>query len=32
MTEIEIHHGHGHPDDPMAKGVGTRVGVNGYFP
>lgn len=29
MAEIEIHHGHGHDDDPLAKRVGIAVGVIG---
>ena len=29
MAEIEIHHEHGHDDDPLAKRVGLAVGVIG---
>jgi hypothetical protein len=29
MAEIEIHHGHGHDADPLAKQVGLAVGVIG---
>ncbi len=29
MAEIEIHHEHGHDDDPLAKRVGLMVGVIG---
>ena len=31
MAEIEIHHAHGHSDDPMAKRVGVLVGVVGIL-
>jgi len=29
MAEIEIHHEHGHDDDPLAKRVGLMVGIIG---
>lgn len=29
MAEIEIHHAHGHDDDPLAKRVGLAVGLIG---
>ena len=29
MAEIEIHHEHGHTDDPLAKRVGLMVGIIG---
>ncbi|HUO79501.1 MAG TPA: DUF4337 domain-containing protein [Steroidobacteraceae bacterium] len=29
MAEIEIHHEHGHEDDPLAKRVGLMVGIIG---
>ena len=31
MAEIEIHHGHGHDDDPLAKRVGLMVGIIGVL-
>jgi hypothetical protein len=31
MAEIEIHHGHGHDDDPLAKRVGLQVGLIGVL-
>jgi hypothetical protein len=31
MAEIEIHHGHGHADDPTARRVGVLVGVVGIL-
>lgn len=31
MAEIEIHHGHGHEDDPLARRVGVLVGVVGIL-
>lgn len=31
MAEIEIHHGHGHEDDPTARRVGVLVGVVGIL-
>lgn len=31
MAEIEIHHEHGHTDDPYARGVGVAVGVIGIL-
>ena len=29
MAEIEIHHGHGHDDDPLAPTIGVAVGIIG---